>query len=357
MSFRVQFNVLTYNVFAFPKIIENVAQNTRLALIIKKIADSDPNTSIDVVSFNELWDDSEREYVIKGMRDIGFDYDSGILPRHPFKLLNGGVQIFSKWPISTTDWITYTNCAYEDCLASKGGLYTRIIKTYNGGEYAFNVIGTHLNVGSTGKTQQLSQIAELKQLINKWTARQSAKEPFVILGDLNVNKFTNPEHYEKMLSILGFCDYTDIKFSTQSTNTARRKPATSSENKTTGLLDYIIWDKGTTVQGTCKNLYQEFKLSVPLYDIPYCPGEIGKGYIYVDCDSNDRYIYDLSDHDPILGQFIVSFEYNEVKKIDGKDARDVSLETLHIIGTWIPTLLISYLIYKLVKKMYSFVLK
>jgi len=357
MTFTVPFNVLTYNVFAFPKIIENVAQNKRLSLIIKKIYEYDSKTSIDVVSFNELWDDSERDFVIKGMRDIGFKYESGILPRHPLKLLNGGVQIFSKWPISTVDWITYTKCTNEDCLASKGGLYTRIIKTYNGGEYAFNVIGTHLNVGSTGKTQQLSQITELKQLISKWSARQSAKEPFVILGDLNVNKFTNTAHYEKMLSILGFKDTTDIKFSTQSTNTARRKPATSLENKTTGLLDYIIWDNGTNVQGTCKNLYKEFRLITPLNNIPYCPGELGKGYVYSDCETNDRYIYDLSDHDPIFGEFNVSFDYNDVKAISSKDARDITLETLHIIGTWIPTLLALYLVYKLVMAFYSFVSK
>ena len=314
MTETITFNILTYNVFAFTKWIESTAQNQRLSLITDKIKLLDDTTEggVDIISLNEFWDNTERGMVVEKMRLNGYKYTSNILPRHPLKLLNGGVQIFSKHKITAVDWVTYDDCASEDCLASKGAMYIRIIKSSPSGNSClpFNILGSHLNVGNSGNNTltgvQFSQIEQLTSFMHKRKSRLSATEPFVIAGDLNVDKFESTESgndFNKLLETLDeSVDLSTLLYTKSNMNTVDRDgPNPDGETK---YLDYILWNDYLPETSLFENVNNEFQPLEPLYNTPYCPGEWGRGYLKADCKLNhDRVLEDLSDHDPIFGQF------------------------------------------------------
>jgi Secretion system C-terminal sorting domain/Endonuclease/Exonuclease/phosphatase family len=173
-------NVMAYNIQMLPLGVVGLPQAADRADLLP--AQFSP--SQDVVIFEEAFDLLPL-YVnlIPAMEAAGFAHNSGILNNYlPF---NGGVIIFSRWPIERTAEYDFLLCGpnAQDCLANKGIMYARINKLGK----PYNVFGTHFDAGSDSAdiAAKTLQYAEMREFI----AAQgiSPLEPVIWGGDLNTD--------------------------------------------------------------------------------------------------------------------------------------------------------------------------
>lgn len=189
-------NVMYYNVQMLPFGVSGMGQaNERADHLPSQIS---PNQ--DVVSFSEVFDNTAREsHLIPAMEAAGFPYrttilnDPGLLP-FPW---NGGVMIFSKWPIEDEDEIDYEFCgqAASDCLANKGVKYARINKLGK----RYHVFGTHMDAGSGADDTyaRRTQMAEIREMINNLNIPDG--EPVIFGGDFNLDPIDSDNDYQAFL--------------------------------------------------------------------------------------------------------------------------------------------------------------
>ncbi|MFN8395422.1 MAG: T9SS type A sorting domain-containing protein [Bacteroidia bacterium] len=171
-------NVMAYNIQFLPLGVVGLPQAADRADLLP--AQFSP--SQDVIIFEEAFDPIPRLVNLEpSMAAAGFVHNSGILNDYlPF---NGGVIIFSKWPIETTAEYDFELCGpnAQDCLANKGIKYARINKL---GKH-YHVFGTHFDAGSDAQDLEAKnlQYTEMKNFI----AAQGipAHEPVIWGGDLN----------------------------------------------------------------------------------------------------------------------------------------------------------------------------
>ncbi|MFT4680219.1 MAG: hypothetical protein ACI9FU_001265 [Granulosicoccus sp.] len=155
----------------------------------------------DVVAFMEAFDDGPRENdLAPAMEAADFPYRTTILNAPGLIPIptNGGVVIFSKWPIETESEIDFELCgdASQDCFANKGVKYARINKL--GKKY--HVFATHMDAGGGADDIEArrSQMAEIRDMIANLNIPQG--EPVVFGGDFN----TRPS--EGDLDFIAFLD-------------------------------------------------------------------------------------------------------------------------------------------------------
>ncbi len=154
----------------------------------------------DVVIYAEVFDDTPREdHLEPAMAAAGFIHKTVVL-NETGQLLpwNGGVQIFSRWPIEFEDDYDFRLCgqAAQDCLANKGVKYARVNKL--GKKY--HVFGTHMDAGGGADDLEarMVQMGEIRDFI----AVQNIPEDEAVVygGDFNVAP-DDPE-YVNMLDSL-----------------------------------------------------------------------------------------------------------------------------------------------------------
>lgn len=140
----------------------------------------------DVVAFMEVFDDGPREDdLVPAMEAAGFPYRTSILNAPGLIPIptNGGVIIFSKWPIEAESEIDFELCgeAAQDCLANKGVKYASINKL--GKKY--HIFATHMDAGGglDDIEARRSQMAEIRDMIADLNI--PAGEAVVFGGDFN----------------------------------------------------------------------------------------------------------------------------------------------------------------------------
>lgn len=177
-------NVMYYNIQMLPFGVSGLGQASERATLLP--AQISPYQ--DVVSFAEAFDTSPREdYLIPEMESQGFVYHTSILNDPgsvPFPW-NGGVIIFSRWPIETEGQIDYAECgqAAQDCLANKGVKYARINKLGK----TYHVFGTHMDAGGGADDiyARRTQMAEIRDFIADLNLPEN--EPVLFGGDFNTD--------------------------------------------------------------------------------------------------------------------------------------------------------------------------
>ena len=160
----------------------------------------------DVVVFNEVFDVDAKQPLIEGMKKIGYKYYTNPIGMGPeltpipslwnryvakikhAKLSNGGVMIFSRFPIVETKEHLFKAASFEDGMANKGVQLVKINK--NGKQYY--IAGTHLDAAG-GATIRAQQITEMDKFFN--TLKLSKEIPLFVVGDLNMGKGT-PEQVQ-----------------------------------------------------------------------------------------------------------------------------------------------------------------
>jgi endonuclease/exonuclease/phosphatase family metal-dependent hydrolase len=159
----------------------------------------------DVVAFEEIFDDSPRDdHMVPAMEAQGFIYHTTILNDPgliPFPI-NGGVMIFSKWPILDSDEIEYSLCGQSssDCLARKGVKYAKINKL--GKNYHF--FATHMDAGSDADdwAARHSQVDEINNFIK--SRNIPTWEPVIFGGDLNTRPYGEDGVFQHFEDSIGF---------------------------------------------------------------------------------------------------------------------------------------------------------
>lgn len=157
----------------------------------------------DVVVYAEAFDDVPREdHLIPAMEAAGFPFFTDIL--NPPGVIpvptNGGVIIFSRWPILAEDEIDFAECgqAASDCLANKGVKYASINKMGK----IYHVFGTHMDAG--GETDDIfarrTQMAEMRDFIADLDIPDG--EPVIFGGDFNTEPTGGDMDYQAFLDTM-----------------------------------------------------------------------------------------------------------------------------------------------------------
>ncbi|MDB4655826.1 T9SS type A sorting domain-containing protein [Flavobacteriales bacterium] len=192
-------NVMFYNVQMITFGVSGMPQaSERGALLPAQISQYQ-----DVVAFSEAFDDGPREDdLIPAMTAAGFPYRTEIL--NPPGLIpiptNGGVIIFSKWPIETEEDIDFAECgqAAQDCLANKGVKYARVNKLGK----LYHIFGTHMDAGSGADDMfaRRTQMAEIRDFIADLEIPED--EAVIFGGDFNTDPIGSDMDYQAFLDTM-----------------------------------------------------------------------------------------------------------------------------------------------------------
>ncbi|MDP6908958.1 MAG: endonuclease/exonuclease/phosphatase family protein, partial [Flavobacteriales bacterium] len=270
-------NAMFYNIQMLPFGISGMGQaNDRGAFFPAQIS-----ANQDVVMFAEVFDTSPREdHLEPAMLAAGFPYkttilnDPGLIP-FPW---NGGVMIFSRWPIETEAEIDFEFCgeAAQDCLANKGIKYARVNKL--GKKY--HIFGTHMDAGggSDDIFARRTQMAEMRDFIADLNIPDG--EPVIFGGDFNVDPPGGDNDYEAFLDTMNPVIPRHIGYWESNFN-----------DNFGGIIDHAWMDRNHLIPTVGTNEIVTFRSLEPvLWDIS-----------------------EFSDHRCVLGRF----EYPDIEKVGG----------------------------------------
>jgi len=278
-------NVMFYNIQMISFGVSGMAQAAERGDLIG--AQMSPNQ--DVVVFCEAFDDGPRvDHLIPSMTAAGFAYRTEILNEPtgiiPFPV-NGGVIVFSRWPIEMEDEIDFSLCGQSssDCLSNKGVKYARINKLGK----RYHVFGTHMDAGGDADDllAKRQSYRELREFIAQLNIPMS--EPVIYGGDFN----TSPNHgdlYTDMLDSLAtirpmHIGYYESNFSDEVGRIIDHAWAdkgyllpleVTNEVITVRSIDPILWDISEFSDHRCvlgRFAYPDISTNVS--DTVICPGE------------------------------------------------------------------------------------
>lgn len=321
------FSLLTYNVFARPLVVHDgqLERLLRIPRAIVRRADSrkDP---IDAILFQEAFLSGTRTHnrFVAGLRRRGFSYITRVFGGSAdlsFKFIDSGLFVASRWPITKQRGHVFSACDGFDCLAQKGVLYVRIVKTVDGVTQTYHLLTTHMQSSDTAAARAIRarQAAEIKKFIN--TLAIPRRQAVIIAGDLNVDRLHHPSEFRRLLRRLKAVSPASTNavvptFNSRSNvlvgsdSTARAGGCEDSYNKTMHckccrrqLLDYLLYLRThrkprsasqTTIRLKTTRRYSVC-MSAPMQ--PYYVSGASAG-----CLRTWR-IRDLSDHYPVLARF------------------------------------------------------
>ncbi len=274
-------NVLAYNIYMLTPPISLSDQGTRAAHIHQHIQ------NYDVLIFNEAFDNSARSTLISNV-SVEYPYYTDVVDQSG-STEDGGVIIFSRWPIEYSEDIVYTDCDADDCLAAKGAMYARINKL--GTKY--HIFGTHTQAwaDATNVATRQAQMTQLKNFLDSKSIPSS--EAVILGGDFNVEKIANYlNEYNTMFTIL---------------NT--EEPVYQGHPYT---YDYLVSDYADSP-------YQEY-LDYIMYEKAHLIPTVQTNTVVILRSIADNMwdIFDLSDHLAIQGRFVFPALPYELAEFKGK---------------------------------------
>lgn len=259
-------NVLSYNIYMLTPPISFTNQSTRAAYIHQHVS------GFDAIIINEAFDNSARDLLTSNL-EIEYPYYTTVVDGSGYPE-DGGVLIYSRWPIEDSDQIVYDDCDADDCLAAKGVKYARINKLNK----KYHLFGTHMQAwpDPVNIATRQAQMAQLKNFQN--TLNIPADEPVILGGDFNVEKIANASNeYDMMFSILNTAEPTYMGH-----------PFT---------YDYQVCDYA-------QSPYQEY-LDYIMYESNHQTPNIQSNHVIILRSIADEMwdIFDLSDHLAVHGRF------------------------------------------------------
>lgn len=292
--------IFTYNFYARPETVFWDNQKDRIKLFEESFRMYELNNgSIDVILFQELFDDYIYKAMKKVMLRLGFEYSTG----RPDKLfyLNGGSMIFSKHKIIAKDFLIFKKAVIYNKLSAKGFNYACIM--YNKKKYHIGC--THLDSFSPKK--RLYQMKKIKSFLK--TKLIPATEPIIIGGDFNIDMDSREIDNVRM----AFSDYTiankkydaydDSKNNTSYWNNdwIKRRKRYDNENKKNRhsyWIDFFIYkniDTKHVMQVEHIRSVKEIYVKKIIYSTPF--------YFNIYNPFSYKIVTDLSDHYAVSLQF------------------------------------------------------
>lgn len=312
--------LMSYNIYMLDKKLTDTQQIKRANLLNK----SDFFNNIDIIAFNEVFDNDSSQIITDGLTKKGFSYFTPVLGRQIIGWdstegnwsdsipEDGGVLIMSKYPIEYKAQYIFSNGCGADAMSQKGFIHAKIRKD----NVVFNIIATHTQAddnscsisGLTPEEIRNQQFAEIRNyIIDK---KIPSNEMVVITGDLNVNK--GSLEFKRMIELLNVSEpdsYAGADFSWDpNINTLASKSFPDLNGQ---LLDYILVDKDHLQPPYWHN--QVLDMESPRITL--------SGTI------ENYYAYDYSDHFPVTA-FVYADEKTPTKsfRVNNSPYNAVSLQ-------------------------------
>lgn len=301
--------------------IVNLGQRERAERIPDAIVrDNKP----DVVAFQESVVPELHNIISNGMKKHGYKFETKQITGSGSDFLNGGIVIFSLHPIVKQGQVSFSSvCTGTDCFVAKGVSWATIeLQTDKKTFVHVQVAATHLQAWSHHSSIREEQCNIIRQVIDR---DLDPKLPIFLVGDLNVDMYSQPRHLHRLLSLTSM---TNCCISTNdNTNLFTSDPLT---NELVGIDDkeaYATDDfpKGcyetyiNTLQCVCcpqqwldyillRSLKSEF------FEIENQDGSVHviqlkamEPFSARISASTVRILNDLSDHYPIVGKYSIMF--------------------------------------------------
>ncbi|KAI8621316.1 Endonuclease/exonuclease/phosphatase [Chytriomyces sp. MP71] len=156
----------------------------------------------DIIVFSESFDNGTSGRLKKDLRALGYAHQTGVIDSvQAFEndvqwnksvpqgkpLMNGGVFVVSRFPITHAEQHIYKEGTGADNNAAKGFIWVQLNYVYQGA--TVNVIGTHTQADDTAESKQVrkGQLAFLNQFANTTIPHS---EIVLLVGDLNVDLYS-----------------------------------------------------------------------------------------------------------------------------------------------------------------------
>ena len=214
MSNRPQIKIMTYNVMLLFRVLGDYDQENRSNSIGSALLTIPENEKPDVIIFTEMFS-RYADNIIKALK-IDYPYYTYVLGTERsgnqwdkyrgnrskfFFIVNGGVVIMSKYPITHKVQHIFRNRTFctPDYFSNKGAAYVKVNKH----GYTYHIIGTHMqadhgnNIYPLTRTKQLEEIRELVDSLNI-----PKSEPVIVGGDFNIT-YAEDEKNQNIKKILG----------------------------------------------------------------------------------------------------------------------------------------------------------
>ena len=245
------FTVMTYNIqqLGYPNWIANHFEKERLLLIPKTILASKEKP--DILIFQEVFTEFSYNFLVKNL-SYEFPYYTGVVAQNCNQIMwttvrgdcreksykgNGGVSIFSRWPIGAKHAYVYRSGRVSstfDFMAQKGVVYANILI----GEQQVHVLGTHLQAGGANHDIRMKQLEEMRLWFDSFDVPKS--EVVILAGDFNVSS-NDSDKLAELLSV------TKSKFEFSSQIFGSISPGTNqylnliSSRKAEKTLDFVLY--------------------------------------------------------------------------------------------------------------------
>jgi endonuclease/exonuclease/phosphatase family metal-dependent hydrolase len=191
---RDTIKILTYNIFMRPPLIktnDNDWKDERLQEFISHI------NNYDIICLQEMFDSfsSRKLKLIRAAIHAGFFFyaETKSPSFFSFAVVDGGLLILSRFPITKSVFIPFSYGVLTDALAEKGVLYTQIqIKDTKLHLFTTHLQASYLDSGEfswelsfTTRMHQIEQVSQIaSEILNK---NFKKNEKILITGDFNVN--------------------------------------------------------------------------------------------------------------------------------------------------------------------------
>ncbi|KAG0359555.1 hypothetical protein BG005_000594 [Podila minutissima] len=244
----VTLSVMTFNVFFLTEFVSNWGQRLRA----QRIADSNFIKGHDILVVEECFDNAP----CKILRD-------GLLAEYPYQTptvgatsggtmrwsstsgsmgpgINGGVVIFSKWPIKEQHQYIFKHYCGSDGLSNKG--FAQVILDYKGTN--LHIYGTHMQSDDIGcrwgqAAQQRARNLEFWQMYIDDTM-VPANELIILAGDFNIER--NSAEFDSFLTNFGV-DQPVSYFGHPHTLDSADNSIARAKKGPSEYLDYVLLDK------------------------------------------------------------------------------------------------------------------
>jgi endonuclease/exonuclease/phosphatase family metal-dependent hydrolase len=187
MSVNSVIRIMTYNFYCRPRQVFSDNQVNRAKSIGKTISDYEKTKGyrIDTMIFQEIVDNKAHKILKKEMNKIGFIYKSKRLDSS--LKLNGGLIIYSRFPIVEEDKLVFKNSSPYLSMVTKGIVFTKIM-IYN---KIINLVNLHLD--SFSPEIRHDQMKTIKKFLDD---KDIPDTEYIFIGgdyniDMNDSEFDN----------------------------------------------------------------------------------------------------------------------------------------------------------------------
>lgn len=182
--------VFTYNFYCRPSHIFNDGQEKRVNNFCEAFSSFENyHGKIDVVLFQELFDNNVYARMKKIMLCLGFKYRSSRINKAIY--MNGGGVIFSRHLIKVNDYLPFKGASIFNAASIKGLNYSKIFKNNKN----YHLCDLHLD--SFSEKKRLEQMKLIKRFLDKKYIPYN--EAIIIGGDWNIKMKTSEINNVKMV--------------------------------------------------------------------------------------------------------------------------------------------------------------